>query len=198
MKKIIFVFSILAVALFAFSVTGSALAAELQRGGAGNTGGAGSTGGVVNNGGAGNGGASGNQGDLGTGTGVPVEQNIALEGILEDLIHENLATALGISPAELTARLDAGETLSEIGLSLGFDLETLSEILTQARTDALAQAVATGLIPQEQADWLASHGNQGPAASYGEGTCDSSEDCFMDGAPQNTMSKSGYRGDRRR
>ena len=132
MKKTIFVFSILAVALFALSAASPALAAESQRGGPGN------------------GGGNGNQGDLGTGTGVPVEQNIALDGLLEDLIHENLAIALGISPAELAARLDAGETISQIGLSLDFDLTTISEIVTQARADALVQAVATGLITQQQ------------------------------------------------
>jgi len=178
MKKIIFVFSILAVALLAFGATSSALAAEPQRGGAGNSHG------------------NGNQGDLGTGTGVPIEQNIALEGILEDLIHENLAIALGIFPTELAARLDAGETIIEIGLSLDFDLETLSEILTQARTDALDQAVATGLITQEQADWVASRGSQDPAASYGDAICDSTGDCLTDGTLQNTMSTNRYGGGR--
>ena len=178
MKNIIRIFSILAVALLAFGATSSALAAEPQRGGPGTNGG------------------YGNQGDLGTGTGVPIEQNIALDGILEDLIHENLAAALGISPTVLAARLDAGETIIEIGLSLDFDLETLSDILTQARSDALDQAVAAGLITQEQADWLASRGSQDPAASYGEAMCESSEDCLMDGTFQNTMSTNRYGGGR--
>ena len=142
-------------------------------------------GGAGGNGGGGN----GNQGELGTGTGVPVERNIALEGILEDLIHENLVTALVISPTELAARLEAGETISQIGLSLDFDLTTVCEILTQARINALAQAVATGLITQEQADWLASRGNQSPAASYGDGICDGTGDCITDGTSQSTMLK---------
>ena len=64
MKKLFDVFSILAITLLAFGATSSALAAEPQRGGPGTSGG------------------YGNQGDLGTGTGVPVEQNIALEGIM--------------------------------------------------------------------------------------------------------------------
>jgi hypothetical protein len=121
-------------------------------------------------------GGNGHQGELGTGTGVPVEQNIALDGVLDTLIHENLATALGIPLAELVDRLDAGETISQIVLSLDFDLDAISEILTQARIDALDQAVATGLITQEQSDRLASRGNQTPAAS--DGICDGTGDCI--------------------
>ena len=180
MKKTIFVFSILAIALLALSTVSPALAAEPQRGGPGN------------------GGGNGNQGELGTGTGVPVEQNFALDGILEDLIHENLVTALVISPTELADRLDAGDTISQIGLSLGFDLTSISEILTQARADALVQAVATGLITQEQADWLASRGNQSPVTSDSDGICDGTSDCINDGTFQSTMSKNGYGKDRRR
>lgn len=114
------------------------------------------------------------------------------------MIHESLATALGISPAELAARLDAGETVSQTGLSLGFDVTTISEMLTQARAAALAQAVTTGLITQEQADWLASRGNQDPAASHIDGICDGTDDRIADGAFQSTMSQNGYGKDRRR
>jgi hypothetical protein len=156
---------LLAITLLALGAASPALAAELQRGGPGN----------------------------GTGTGVPVEQNIALDGLLEDLIHENLATALGISPAELAARLEAGETIFDIGLSLDFDATTIGEIVTQARADALVQAVALGLITQEQADWLASRGNQDPIANYVDGICDGTGDCLADGISLNTMTKNTYR-----
>ncbi len=160
MKKTFLVFTILGIAVLALGMTSPALAAAPLRGGPGN------------------GGGNGHQGALGTG--VPIEQKIALDGVLSDLIHDNLADALGILPTELAKRLEAGETISQIGLSLGFDLDTISEIMTQARIDALAQAVAIGLITQEQADWLASRGNQTPAASYGDGICDGTGDCITD------------------
>jgi len=161
---------ILGVAILTLSVASPTFAAEPARGGPGGGGGAGgSTGG------------NGNQGTTGTGTGVPVEQSINLDGIFSDLIHANLSSALGITPEELAARLDAGETISSIALSLGFDSATISNILMQARADALAQAVADGLITQEQADWIASRGNQTPAASYGDGICDGTGDCICDG-----------------
>jgi hypothetical protein len=43
---------------------------------------------------------------------------------LDDSIHQRLTTALGISPAELAARLDAGEIISQIVSSPDFDLTT--------------------------------------------------------------------------
>ncbi len=168
MKKTFLVFTILGIAVLALGMTSPALAAAPLRGGPGNGGGAGGNGS----------GGNGHQGELGTG--VPVEQNIALDGVLSDLIHENLATALGIYPTDLAARLEAGETISQIGLSLGFDLDTISEILTQARIRAMAQGVDTGLITQEQANWWASRGNRNPAAGYGDGICDGTGDCLND------------------
>ncbi len=174
---------ILGITILSFSTVAPALAAELDRGGPGD--GGGGSGGST-------GGGSGHQGTSGTGTGVPVNDNINLDGVLSDLLHANLATALGITPEELAVRLDAGETFAQIALSLGFDSATISDILTQARADALAQAVASGLITQEQADWLASHGSQTPAASYGDGICDDTGDCVPDGTTTNAMVKNGH------
>ena len=105
-------------------------------------------------------GGNGHHGTTGTGTGIPVEQNINLDGALEDLIHENLATALGLTPEELSARLDAGETLYDIAMELGYDPTEIRSLMSQARLDALTQAVEEGIITQEQADWLTSRGSQ--------------------------------------
>ena len=116
------------------------------------------------------------QGEFGTGTGVPVNQNlklnqnIAMDGLLDDIIHENLAIALDITPAEMADRLAAGESVYEIAISLGFDAASFSEIMIQVRIDALAQAVELELLTQEQADWLASRGF-GTAMNVGTGDC---------------------------
>ena len=147
---------IIGIAIFTFAIANPAAAADMFRGGPTGT----------------DGSRNGQQASAGTGTGVPVEQNINLDGALSDLIHENLAAALGITPEELTARLDSGETFSEIALSLGFDQTSVMDMMIQARADALVQAVADGLITQEQADWLASRGNQQAASGNGTGTCD--------------------------
>ena len=172
-KKVLLIVTILGIAILSVAAVSPALAAEPLRIG------------PDNDASQGTGDGNGNQGILGTGTGVPVEQNINLDGALEDLIHANLAASLGIPLDELNARLDAGETITEIALSLGFDPGTISEMLAQARADALGQAVLLGLITQEQADWLASRGTQTPGT--GDGVCD--DDCTADGIEQKTNTR---------
>jgi len=169
---------IIGIAIFTFAIAYPAAAADLFRGGPTGT-------------------ESGRNGQQGSaGTGVPVEQNINLDGALSDLIHENLAAALGITPEELTARLDSGETFSEIALSLGFDQTSVMDMMTQARADALAQAVADGLITQEQADWVASRGNHQAASGNGTGTCDGTGMSTAEGASKMQQKAAGGGGHR--
>jgi hypothetical protein len=178
-KKALLTALLLGVAILTLSVASPTLAAQPARGGPG--------------GGDSTGGGNGHQGTTGTGAGIPVNDNINLDGALSDWIHANLAAALVIDPVDLTARLDAGETFSQIALDLGFDPTTISDILVQARADALAQAVADGLITQVQADWLASRGNQNPDASYVDGICDGTGDCTADGPyQQSAMMKNSH------
>jgi len=168
-KKVVLLVAMLSITLLSFSVVSPVFASELFRGGPGN------------------GGANG------TGIGVPQDQSINLDGILEDLIHANLADALDIEVDALTARLDAGETFSSIAFSLGFDSIAIRDMIVAARADALAQAVADGPLTQEQVDWMASHGNRMPAANYDEGICDGTGECLEDGVQQSTMMEYGYR-----
>ena len=68
--------------------------------------------------------------------------------------HELVAEALGMTPGALTAaRLD-GKTLAEILDDQGLSLSDYQENLANAREDALAQAVADGVITQDQMDQL--------------------------------------------
>ncbi len=165
MKKTMLVLSVLAISVLALSFASPAMAAESFQGGPGN----GDAEGL---------GLKGNhyQGELGMGTGVPVnqnlelKQNIALDGLLDDIIHENLAVELGITSTEMADRMAAGESVFEIAISLGFDAASFSEIMTQVRIDALTQAVDLGLLTQDQADWLASRGF-GTAMNAGTGDC---------------------------
>ena len=85
---------------------------------------------------------------------MPADKNITLDGVSDDLIHKTLEEALGITRDELANRLDAGETFSQIGVSLGFDLTTIREILAQARADALNKADTDRLVTPEQEGWL--------------------------------------------
>lgn len=63
-----------------------------------------------------------------------------------------LATALGMTTKELQAAYAAGKTLTELMAAQGLDAATVRENLQAAHVAALAQAVADGVITQEQAD----------------------------------------------
>jgi hypothetical protein len=178
-KKALLTALLLGVVILTLSVASPTFAADPTRGGPG--------------GGDSTGGGNGRQGTSGTGTGIPVNNNINLDGMLSDSIHAYLAEELGLTTEELAARVDAGETFSQIALSMGLDPTT---IMVEARTAALDQAVVDGLITQEQADWVASRGNRNPAASYEDGICDGTgectDDCTADGAYQQSEMKNNY------
>jgi hypothetical protein len=97
--------------------------------------------------------------------------------------HDLLAQALGMTPEALTeARLD-GKTLAEILDDQGLSLSDYQENLANAREGALAQAVADGVITQDQLDQLQDrmpgrmqgglgrgrHGLGGAGSFFGEG-----------------------------
>lgn len=168
--------TILSIAVLSFAFTSPALAADLTRGG-----GNGSRGG----------GGYGHGGTIGTGTGVLVEQNINLDGALEDLYQSSMAESLGITLEELVAHMEAGETFSDIAVTLGYDLTAVQDLLAAARADALAQAVADGTLTQEQADWIASRGSHMHENGLGDGTCDG--DCTLDGSNQMTSARKSQR-----
>lgn len=161
-KKSWIVLAVLSIAVLSFAVAAPVLAAS----GSGNS--------------RGTQGGYGRSSAMGTAAGVPVQQEINLNGALDELFHSYIAAGLGIPVEELEARLEAGETVAEIGLSLGYDLDAIREILSQARLDALDQAVLDGLLTQDQADWLASRGNHMQGNGTYDGTCD--EDCSLEGS----------------
>lgn len=157
----ILVLAVFAVGVLAFGFTGEAQAQTLDPL-------------YPGNGGMGGNGGNGRSGSTGTGTGIPLEMNINLDGAIDDVMAQMIADALGISVEELQSREAAGETLVDIGLSLGFDVDTILAIHDQARTDALAQAVVSGLITQEAADWLLSrleNGQYGVSTGLCDGDC---------------------------
>ena len=85
----------------------------------------------------------------GNGTGIPLEMNIQLDGALEELLHGYMAAAIGVDPSVL-----ADGNFTEIALAEGFDLTEIRAIVVQAHRDALDQALANGLVTQEEYDWL--------------------------------------------
>jgi len=135
------------------------------------------------------------------GASVPLEMNINLDGALEDYLHTYMADAIGIDPLEL-----ADGNFEKIALDLGYELAEIREIVLQAHSDALAQALADGLITQEVYDWMSIRGfivradgnasgmevglRSGMSSRMGTGTCLEDGTPLSDGTSQN----SGFRG----
>lgn len=162
MKKMMLAVSVLVVAVLALSVAAPALAAGPSQGGPGNQNPAGK---VYAR--------SEYRQDSMRGDGLMENQKlllnreINLDGLLDDIIHEELALALELDPSELIERLDNGESILDIAFSLGLDSEATEELMADVRLVALSEAVEQGLISQEQSDWLASRGFGNPSLEMG-------------------------------
>jgi hypothetical protein len=79
------------------------------------------------------------------------------------------AKALGISTEELQAAYDEGKPLVVLAYELGFDQATLRTNMQTAYTEALQQAVADGVITQEQVDQLQNNPRGGFGSPEGRG-----------------------------
>lgn len=98
--------------------------------------------------------------------------NMAFRSVMRDIFGPEdakaaTAAALGISVEELEAAREDGTRLPELAEELGVDLADVRDAVQSAREDAINQAVADGLITQEQADRALSH--EGPGNCGGPG-----------------------------
>lgn len=77
-------------------------------------------------------------------------------------LHPYMVTAfagkLGLSVEDVNARLTAGETMYDIAIADGVKTEDFPALMIEVRSSALSAAVKNGVITQEQADWMSSHG----------------------------------------
>ncbi len=76
------------------------------------------------------------------------------DGLLHDEMIAYFSEQLGISVDDLNARLAAGETIAQIAYSQGLTLDEIQTLMTDARSQAIDQAVENGTLTQEQADWM--------------------------------------------
>ncbi|MFH2040585.1 MAG: hypothetical protein ABIJ65_14225 [Chloroflexota bacterium] len=80
------------------------------------------------------------------------------EGVLHDALIAVFAEELGVSVEDLNASLLSGETLADIAFEKGLTVDEFQALMTDARAQAVAQAVSDGTLTQEQADWMAQRG----------------------------------------
>ena len=91
-------------------------------------------------------------------------------------MHESIWTAvadeLNMTYDEVVTAVQNGRTLAQIAADRGVSLERLRQVMIEARQAALSDLVERGVITQEQADWMLSHG--GGMMGFGPGGCDGS------------------------
>ena len=89
-----------------------------------------------------------------------IMDGIGDEGPMHETMIAAFAEALRLTPEELEARHDAGETLWQIAESQGLNEDDIQSLMLTAQDKALNQAVADGTMTQEQANWMIDHMNQ--------------------------------------
>ena len=80
-------------------------------------------------------------------------------------LFDTAADVLGLTPVELFSEMHAGKTIEEVAEAQGVEVDALREALSQARDeamrDAIAEAVEEGEMSHAQADWLLEGMEQG-------------------------------------
>jgi hypothetical protein len=93
-----------------------------------------------------------------SGVGVGADAVGTQDGLLHDEMISVHAEKLGISVNDLNTRLANGETMAQIASSQGLTVDQFSALMTDARAQAIDQAVKDGTLTQAQADWMNQRG----------------------------------------
>lgn len=83
---------------------------------------------------------------------------LAGTGPLHEYMVDAFAERLDLAPATVEDRLAAGETLCDIAMEQGLSLEVFRSLWLDIRQEAIAEAVADGVLTEEQAEWLSQRG----------------------------------------
>ena len=89
------------------------------------------------------------------------------EGPMHEGMITSLAESLDLSPQEIEARHDGGESIWEIAEAEGLSDEEISDLMFSAHDVTLADAINDGLLTQDQADWMNDHMNQMSDGEFG-------------------------------
>ncbi|MGB5845431.1 MAG: hypothetical protein WBG94_13365 [Anaerolineales bacterium] len=82
------------------------------------------------------------------------------EGPMHESMIDSLAESLALTPQEIEARHDAGESIWEIAVAEGLTDEEISELMFSSHDAALEDAVLEGLLTREQVERMNDHMNQ--------------------------------------
>jgi hypothetical protein len=92
-------------------------------------------------------------------------------GPTHDYVEKALAEKLGLTETQVEDALASGITMYQLALDNGVAEADLTAFMTEVHTAAFAQAVADGVMTQEQADWMLQRMQGMFANGYGTGSC---------------------------
>lgn len=97
-------------------------------------------------------------------------------GPMHQYMIDAVAQAFEMTPEDLQARLNKGDTFWTIAQEKGLTQEQFNTLMKDASAKALKQAVEAGALTQEQADWMQQHMNQMGGFGGGFGPCHDNDD----------------------
>lgn len=93
----------------------------------------------------------------------------AAYGTMHQFMVDALAKELGMTSADLQTALQAGKTPYQIAQEKGLSADQITALMQKVHDEALKQAVASGLLTQQQADYMDQHMEQMWANGFGPG-----------------------------
>jgi len=87
-------------------------------------------------------------------SGMGGSMGLMAEDMTGNRLYDIAADILGISVDEVWAELDNGVSLADLAASYGVDAQTILDAHLAEHEARFAQAVADGVMTQEQADWM--------------------------------------------
>jgi hypothetical protein len=92
------------------------------------------------------------------------------EPLMHDAIVQAMAEVIGLSVDEIEGRINEDERLFEIALDAGMDQAAFFDLIQDTRESVLAEALESGLISEEQYQWMQNR-EQGDRYGRGFGGC---------------------------
>jgi hypothetical protein len=92
------------------------------------------------------------------GGGMMGYSDVDAAGPMHDAMIAVFAQKLGTTVDDLNARLARGETMAQIAAAKGLTTEEFFNLMKDARSQAIDQAVKNGTLTQAQADWMKQRG----------------------------------------
>lgn len=108
---------------------------------------------------------------------------------MQEYMHEAVAEKLGLTEEELEIAYSDGKTAWLLAQEQGLTQEKFTQLMADARAEALDKMVVDGVINEQQAGWMNSRGGQ--RMSGGSGNCPMFDG--QNGTP-NSFNRNGRRG----